>query len=209
MIQNENIICFGKVYAPVKRVLFLGYGRSKTKIIDVVIDKDCEVYHTEDLINENVDFDLIVSFGYRHILRKNVIEGVGCKILNLHISYLPFNKGAHPNFWSFFEGTPSGVTIHVVNEGVDTGPIVYQRYVNFDNGEITFRQTYDRLMYEVEDLFISKINNILSDDWVARPQRGKGSVHFLKDLPSDFSGWDSDIEDELKRLDKIMDVVDE
>ena len=33
------------------------------------------------------------------------------KIINLHISFLPFNRGYYPNLWSHQEGTPSGVTI--------------------------------------------------------------------------------------------------
>ena len=54
------------------------------------------------------------------------------KIINLHISYLPYNKGAHPNFWSFADNTPSGVTIHEVNENLDSGNIIFQKKIEFD-----------------------------------------------------------------------------
>ena len=73
------------------------------------------------------DNDLIVSFGYRHILRSDFINKCGCPIANLHISYLPFNRGAHPNFWSFYDDTPSGVSIYLIDEGIDTGPILFQK----------------------------------------------------------------------------------
>ena len=53
-------------------------------------------------------------------------------IINLHISYLPYNRGAHPNFWSFVENTPSGVSIHQVDSGIDTGKIVIQKQINFN-----------------------------------------------------------------------------
>jgi hypothetical protein len=82
-----------------------------------------------------MNYDLIISFGYRHIISKEIIKSVNCPIINLHISYLPYNRGAHPNFWSFYDKTPSGVTIHLVNEGIDTGPIIYQRHIIFDNNE--------------------------------------------------------------------------
>ena len=38
----------------------------------------------------------------------------------MHISYLPFNRGAHPNYWSFKDNSPKGVTIHFIDNGIDT-----------------------------------------------------------------------------------------
>ncbi len=43
------------------------------------------------------------------------------------MGYLPFNRGAHPNFWSFMEKTPSGVTMHEINSGIDKGKIIVQK----------------------------------------------------------------------------------
>ncbi len=59
-------------------------------------------------------------------------------IINLHISFLPWNRGAHPNFWSFYDDTPKGVTIHLIDEGIDTGAIIYQKEITFDRNEKTF-----------------------------------------------------------------------
>lgn len=146
---------------------------------------------------------MAISFGYAHILKKHVIESSKAPIVNLHISYLPWNRGAHPNFWSFYDATPSGVTIHLIDEGVDTGPILYQKYVNFADEEITFVQTYNRLVMEIEALFVEKIESIISKSFVPKPQRGKGSLHRVSDLPKEFNGWDSIIEDEIARLDVI------
>lgn len=186
-----------------KIVLFLGYDQVQTRLLDVLISNGCKVDHTEELIDGRINYDFIVSFGYRHILRKDVIESVGCPIFNLHIAYLPYNRGAHPNFWSFYENTPSGVTIHLIDEGVDTGHIVYQRYVNFDNNESTFSETYNCLIEEIETLFEVNIDNIINDSWTSKPQRGDGTLHFVKDLPAEFSGWTSVINDEIKRLDMV------
>ena len=43
------------------------------------------------------------------------------------MSYLPWNRGADPNFWSILEDTPKGVTIHIMDESIDTGDILYQK----------------------------------------------------------------------------------
>jgi methionyl-tRNA formyltransferase len=185
-----------------KRVLFLGYNRKQTSLIGLLSKAGCEVDHSADPIDE-VDYDLIVSFGYRHIIRQTTLARITCPIINLHISYLPYNKGAHPGFWSFFDGTPSGVTIHLIDGGLDTGPIIYQRKVAFDAGETTFLDAHKRLIYEIEDLFVSHLDELLSGDWTAVPQCGDGTKHYVKDLPSDFAGWTSEIEPEITRLRKI------
>ena len=48
-----------------------------------------------------------VSYRYRHIIRKAVIEYLNGNIINLHVSFLPWNRGADPNLWSFLENTPN------------------------------------------------------------------------------------------------------
>jgi len=202
-MTNSSIVVLNASINPVKRILFLGYDREQTKLIGALVDANCEVHHTDEKIDV-VDYDLIISFGYLHILKVDFLNSVLCPVINLHISYLPYNKGAHPNFWSFYDNTPSGVTIHLIDEGIDTGAIIYQKYVNFDNGERTFSQTYKRLINEIERLFLDNLGNIIRNNWVARPQRGEGALHFVNDLPNEFSGWDSVIEEELNRLDKVL-----
>lgn len=187
---------------PRKRILFLGYNETQTKLISALVENECLVDHTEDKFEPVAGYDYVISYGYRHILKQSVIDGLACPILNLHISYLPYNRGAHPNFWSFYDNTPAGVTIHLIDGGVDTGPIVKQKYVNFEDADDTFSKTHARLIESIEDLFLDLLPSLLSDDWTARKQRGAGTHHFVKDLPSNFSGWHANIQEELERLDQ-------
>ena len=122
---------------PTKKILFLGYDETQTKLIDALINKNCVVDHTKDKVDSIKKYDFVVSYGYRHILKGDLINSSDCPIFNLHISYLPYNRGAHPNFWSFYDNTPAGVTIHLIDEGVDTGPIVSQKYVYFNKNDDT------------------------------------------------------------------------
>ncbi len=58
---------------------------------------------------------------------------LGC--LNVHPSLLPANRGPEPLFWTFREGDQhTGVTIHVMDEGMDTGPILAQEAVEVPDG---------------------------------------------------------------------------
>ncbi len=182
------------------KLLFLGYGKNETKLIDFLIEKKCEVWHTSDKVVSFAGFDLIISFGYRHIIKKDTLNTAKRPIVNLHISYLPYNRGAHPNFWSFYEETPSGVTIHHIDEGIDTGDIIYQKKVQFSSDEITFKQTYNRLINEIEQLFIENADNIIEGNYTPVKQLIKGTYHKVSDLPIDFNGWNSQISEEIKRL---------
>ncbi len=61
------------------------------------------------------------------------IPRLGC--LNVHPSLLPTNRGPEPLFWTFREGgQQTGVTIHLMNEGMDTGPIVAQEAIEVPDG---------------------------------------------------------------------------
>ena len=81
------------------------------------------------------EYDFLISFGYRYIISKEILSYFQEKAINLHISYLPWNKGADPNLWSILENTPKGVTIHQLDYGLDTGRILYQKKISFDDNE--------------------------------------------------------------------------
>jgi methionyl-tRNA formyltransferase len=89
----------------------------------------------------NPDIGVSIYFGY--ILKPELLAIFGRGCVNLHPGLLPFNRGAHPNVWSIVEGTPAGVTLHWMDEGVDTGAIIAQQEVEvrrIDTGETLYRR---------------------------------------------------------------------
>ena len=188
----------------IKKIYFLGYSKKKTRIINFLKKNFIvKTLHNKSLTPSSAkNADLIILFGYNKIIKKEILKITKRPIINLHISFLPYNRGAHPNFWAFYDNTPTGVTIHLIDGGVDTGPIVKQRFVNFEKEDDTFAKTYAALIENIEGLFLDFLPSLLTDDWTAKKQRGIGTHHYAKDLPSNFSGWDSIIEQEIARLDK-------
>jgi methionyl-tRNA formyltransferase len=66
------------------------------------------------------------------------ISRLGC--LNVHPSLLPANRGPDPLFWTFHDGYhETGVTIHLMDEGLDTGPMVAQEKITVPDG-VTYTQ---------------------------------------------------------------------
>ena len=162
-------------------ILFLGYKKNQivhflSKNNDVVV---CDDRVSSEFVSQ---FDYVISYGYTHIVRQDVLDACKNGIINLHISYLPWNRGAHPNFWSFVEDTKKGVTIHFIDAGIDTGDILFQKEVDFATGENTFEKTYDKLRKELEILFIQNWDNIINENYIRSEQDGFGSFHLKRDI---------------------------
>ena len=119
-------------------------------------DKDVLLY--EGKINpmyvEQNNVDFIISYNYRTILKSELIELFPHKAINLHISYLPYNKGASPNIWSFIEGTPCGVSIHEIDSGIDTGDILVQEEIKYDYRKETLASSYEKSNKKIQSIFI-------------------------------------------------------
>lgn len=166
------------------KILFLGYKNCK---LHKFLSSKYTVVQTENKItfDDCREIDYIISFGYKYIINKDIIELFRPSIINLHISYLPYNRGYHPNFWSFKDNTPKGVTIHLIDEGIDTGDILIQKEIFFSKEEDTLLKTYNRLIEEIQDLFIKNHKNILYNHLKPKKQKGKGTFHYERDLNKD------------------------
>lgn len=185
------------------KVLFLGYDEKKNRLIPTLRkNRKLTVNHKNEIVslNQVEKYDLVVCYGYRIKINREIVEKYK-KIFNLHISYLPYNRGSHPNFWSFIENTPSGVSIHKIDNGIDTGNIIFQKLIDFDliknKKTLTFANTYKKLLFEVEELFLRNYNKILNDEYKEKKQQDIGRFHRLKDLPLNFKSWDQNIYDTI------------
>jgi folate-dependent phosphoribosylglycinamide formyltransferase PurN len=69
--------------------------------------------------------DIVLVFG-TGLLRGDVIDAFPGQILNVHLGLSPFYRGAGTNFWPLVNREPElcGATIHVLDHGVDSGPII-------------------------------------------------------------------------------------
>jgi len=121
--------------------------------------------------------DFVISYNYKHIIKEDVLKVLDNKIINLHISYLPYNKGAHPILWSVVEGTLSGVTIHIIDKGIDTGKILVQKIVELDKENDTLQSAYQKLHKEIQQLFIENWDKIKNGGIKPYKQIGQGTYH--------------------------------
>lgn len=122
-----------------------------------------------------------VSAYFGHILSAKTLSIFPRGVLNFHGSLLPWNRGRDPNAWAIYEGTPAGGTIHLMDEGVDTGPVLLQREVvvtpDMDAADL-YRHTVDVLVALFED------NWPLLREGRIHPQNqgNEGSTHRRRDF---------------------------
>ena len=158
---------------------------------------ECDKKIDVDFLREHA-IGFAVSYRCPNIIRKPVIDYLQGKIINLHISLLPWNRGSDPNLWSFLEDTPKGVTIHWLDEGLDTGDVLAQKEIVFDDPNETLMTSYNKLNEAISTLFSEKWSGIKDGTVVGEKQFDGGSKHMLKDKEIllhllDKNGWDTPV----------------
>ena len=185
-----------------RKICFLGYSKKKTKLISYLRKKKFKVTeYNNKLLTKKIaqKYDLIISFGYKKIIKKKILDNLKRPIVNLHISYLPFNRGSHPNYWSFVENTPKGVSIHEIDEKIDSPNIILRKKVFFKKSDkLTFSGTYKILIKNIENLFIKNFDNIIKKKYKIKKLNLKGTCHYKKNLPKNFKNWNQAINEYLK-----------
>jgi len=184
-----------------KRKLLL-LGPQRPNLVAYLASFGDDIAMTEDPLPNASDIlspmNFIISYGYRHILKTDIISRFSRRIVNLHISLLPWNRGADPNLWSFLEDTPKGVSIHYIDDGIDTGDIVAQREVHYQR-EDTLRTSYNRLSEGIMTLFQEIWPTLRAGMITAFPQPRGGSFHRLRDKAAYehllTKGWDTPVAD--------------
>jgi len=159
------------------KILFLGYEESPVLDFLKTQGEVISVSPTGEL--PPVTCDYLVSYGYRKIVPHEVLAHYPNRSVNLHISLLPWNKGADPNFWSWWDNTPKGVSLIEMTDKLDEGRIYAQEEVAFSDDE-TLTSSYGKLRQEMERLFIRTWPTLSTI--VPREQTGAGSNHRVADL---------------------------
>src|SRR5436305_5050429 len=113
-----------------------------SSIIELAKERDIPVWEVRQLSNPEIikvlaayqpDMICVACFSKRIPRAILDIPRLGC--LNVHPSLLPENRGPEPIFWTFREGNQrTGVTIHLMDEGMDSGAIVAQEVIEIPDG---------------------------------------------------------------------------
>lgn len=141
--------------------------------------------HDEGFIDEleRARISLGISAWWGGILRGRILDIPGRGWINCHPSYLPFNRGVHPNFWCLVDETSCGVSLHYIDEGIDTGAIIAREPLRVsweDTGETIYHRSRE-LIVELFKRTYSETNGFREVRGI--PQQEDGTTfHRKKDI---------------------------
>jgi len=106
---------------------------------------------------------LVVSAGFMRILGPGFLDRFGGRVINTHPALLPAFPGAHAVRDALAHGVKvTGCTVHVVDAGVDTGPIIAQRAVQVTDDDDEAR-LHERIKDVERDLLVEVVGRVARD----------------------------------------------
>jgi len=116
-----------------------------------------------EMLLENVNYfqpDLTILAGFMRVLPANFVQALSPKLINTHPSLLPLFPGAHAVRDTLAAGSlETGVTIHIVDEGVDTGPMLAQERLAILADE-TEHELHERIKVIERRLLVGVVRDI-------------------------------------------------
>jgi folate-dependent phosphoribosylglycinamide formyltransferase PurN len=129
--------------------------------------------------------DVVCVFG-TSLLEQTLIDAFPGRILNIHLGLSPYYRGAGTNFWPLVNGEPEycGATIHFLDIGVDTGPIVAHVRPDMRSGDGPHDIGNKTIVAAAEALAGAAAAHAAAP-LAGRPQQGGGRVYRRADFSAD------------------------
>ncbi len=149
------------------RALHVPPGRFRTKL-----DEEAEAEYIRVL--KTAEVDLVVLAGFMRILKGDFLRAFEGKVLNIHPSLLPSFPGLEAWKQAVEYGVKvTGCTVHLVDQGIDTGPIVAQKAVPVLDAD-TPQTLHQRIQVAEHELLPAVVAEIARGEIVVRGRRAHG-----------------------------------
>lgn len=130
-----------------------------------------ELYQIDDLVFFSLEYSKIIK---PHLFKKSAL------LFNIHFSLLPAYKGMYTSAHPILNGEQySGVTLHKIDKGIDTGDIIDQIKFDIDIND-TAKDLYLKYLKNSVKLFKKNINDIMRNNFSAISQESFKSTYFSK-----------------------------
>ena len=121
----------------------------------------------------------LFSFEYENLLKVKLFKSKN--LFNFHFSLLPKYRGCHTNFYQIFKGEKiSGVTLHKIDKGIDTGGIIDSIKFKVDINDTAYKN-YLKLMKYSLVLFKQNFKNIIDKNYKIKKQNLKKGSYFSRE----------------------------
>jgi methionyl-tRNA formyltransferase len=104
--------------------------------------------------------DILVSMSFNQILKTDILELSPLGFINCHAGSLPFYRGRNPLNWALINGESSfGITVHFIDEGIDTGDIIAQKKYPITDSD-NYASLLEMAIDECAEVLYMALNNI-------------------------------------------------
>lgn len=146
---------------------FLKYVKNTPKVNLVTLEL---LYGISDLVFISTEFDKIIKPD--RFRSKN--------LYNIHFSLLPKYKGVFTSVWPILNNDKfSGVTLHKIDNGIDTGEIIAQKKFLIKNDETAY-SLYHKLIKNGTNLVIKHLEKLFAGNVCSTPQGIRGSTYYSR-----------------------------
>ena len=173
--NSANIV--GILESPTEGISTTTSGGSSSKAIDVIAEEQnipilCGKPKDAGVMDQVREWapDMVVVIGYQFFLPDEFLNIPPMGVVNFHTSLLPRHCGRHPGFWTIWYGDKqSGMAVHFMDSGLDTGEIAYKNYIDLEDGD-TVDSLYDRIWKSDEAVVKQLLDDIETDSVPRTPQ---------------------------------------
>jgi methionyl-tRNA formyltransferase len=129
-----------------------------------------------------LDPDVVLVFG-TGLLRTGIIDRFGGRIINLHLGLSPYYRGAGTNFWPLVNREPEyvGATIHYLDAGIDTGPLIAHSRPEMAPGDGP-HEIGNKAIVAAADVLVAAASAHVRGFVRPVPQSGGGRLYQRKDV---------------------------
>lgn len=144
---------------------------------DLILKEFAEEYNIDYIKHQNInsekildrfkkyECDLFVSMSFNQIFKKEIIHMPKLKTINCHAGKLPFYRGRNVLNWVLInDETDFGITVHFVDEGIDTGDIILQQTYPISD-EDDYNTLLNRAYIECANILYKAVKLIQNDDY--------------------------------------------
>lgn len=134
--------------------------------------------------------DLNISVSYDQILRKPILASSKMGFINVHAGKLPYYRGRNVINWAIINGEKEiGITVHFVDEGIDTGDIIVQRTIPVSWTD-TYAEVLDKTVEIIPHAIKEALESISAGTAQKRPQSHLPGTYFAKrSLGDEWLDW--------------------
>ncbi len=147
--------------------------------------------NSDEFITEASRFgaDLYASMSFNQILRRPILDATPGGFINCHAGALPFYRGRNPLNWALINGEDRiGVTVHHVDDGIDTGDIIVQRFADVGPDD-SYADILDRAFPLCAEVMLEALQALAAGRATRQPQSAIHPVGFYCGRRSDGDEW--------------------